>query len=273
MVGLLLCLENHKPKTPPPATPSCPASSPLPGDAPPLAPPLGPESTATRTAGRTDSAGTHTSGTHTDAHASGRTDSGSGTHSGTRAAGRPRGRGRRRAEGRGRGAAETHQPEVGETPHLSEGEENGEPSTTLPSVATVMGVGRRTSVLFKKAKNGARQKKAEPEDLVNGGGDKKEQTERNPDGTEHTQNHPEPAAKAEPPTGPVPSSPRHLRSRRPSGSSDPESQSTHTPAPTAAPHTPTLDTHQHTPTKDSGERNLSTSILVSLTTFSYTSVS
>ncbi|KAG5275298.1 hypothetical protein AALO_G00145840 [Alosa alosa] len=273
--------ENHKPKTPPPTTPSCPASSPLPGDAPPLAPSLGPEST-----------GTHTPGTHTGTRTAGRpegTDTAgtpTGTHTqGTRLAARSRGRGRRRVEGQGVGSdkAETPQAEVGETPNLPEGGENGLPYSTVPSVATVMGVGRRTSVLFKKAKNGARQRKAEPVGLVNGGGVEKGHMEHAPDRPERFHSEPEPVSKAEPPTEPVskaepptepvskgdpptepvskaepptepvskaepptepvPSSPRHLRSRGPS--SDSESQNTHTPVPA-----PALAPQTHKPTLD-----------------------
>ncbi|XP_041944657.1 bromodomain and PHD finger-containing protein 3 isoform X2 [Alosa sapidissima] len=273
--------ENHKPKTPPPTTPSCPASSPLPGDAPPLAPSLGPEST-----------GTHTPGTHTGTRTAGRpegTDTAgtpTGTHTqGTRLAARSRGRGRRRVEGQGVGSdkAETPQAEVGETPNLPEGGENGLPYSTVPSVATVMGVGRRTSVLFKKAKNGARQRKAEPVGLVNGGGVEKGHMEHAPDRPERFHSEPEPVSKAEPPTEPVskaepptepvskgdpptepvskaepptepvskaepptepvPSSPRHLRSRGPS--SDSESQNTHTPVPA-----PALAPQTHMPTLD-----------------------
>lgn len=222
---LLLSAENHKAKTPPPTDPSCPASSPLPGDAPPLAPPLGPESTGTRTAGRS------------------------------------RGRGRRRAEGRGRGVAGAEEPleDVGGLPNLPEGGENGLPSPTTPPVSTAMGVGRRTSVLFNKAKNGARLKKAEP--VVNGSvAEKSDSPERDsrppptlllPDRPEHAPS--EPSSKTEPAPAPSPSSPRHLRSRGPSALFHSESQNTHTQTHTPAPHTHTPTSDTHTPAKDSGK--------------------
>ncbi|XP_022537893.2 bromodomain and PHD finger-containing protein 3 [Astyanax mexicanus] len=115
---------------------SCPTSSPLPADAPPNAPMFCLETGGTTTP----------------------------SQSGKRQVGR----GRVRAQGRGHSEA-AGQTEVEEEKLLKENGEiaclqeaepvNGVSSLESPPASPVLGVGRRTSILFKKAKNGARKRK------------------------------------------------------------------------------------------------------------------
>uniref|UniRef100_A0A8B9HB36 Bromodomain and PHD finger containing, 3a n=1 Tax=Astyanax mexicanus TaxID=7994 RepID=A0A8B9HB36_ASTMX len=115
---------------------SCPTSSPLPADAPPNAPMF-----CLETGGTT-------------------TPSQSGKRQVGRGRVRARGRGHSEAAGQTEVEEEKLLKENGEIACLQEAEPvNGVSSLESPPASPVLGVGRRTSVLFKKAKNGARKRK------------------------------------------------------------------------------------------------------------------
>ncbi|XP_017580653.1 bromodomain and PHD finger-containing protein 3 isoform X1 [Pygocentrus nattereri] len=142
--------ESTKSSSQKPLEPTCSTSSPLPGDAPPNAPIFCLETGGTTTSSQSNK--------------------------------RQGGRGRGRARGRGRGHSEAAgQTEVEDdtfqskenrltvAPSPKEAEPvNGVSSLESPPASPKLGVGRRTSILFKKAKNGARLSKSSPVLLQNG---------------------------------------------------------------------------------------------------------
>ncbi|XP_030632945.1 bromodomain and PHD finger-containing protein 3 [Chanos chanos] len=131
-------IDTKKSTSPKTQDSTCPASSPLPGDAPPNPPTFGLEAGGTTTPRRSNTR--------------------------QRSGGRGKGRGR----GKGMGeentgivmADETLHSEVDNT-QISGSQEEAitEVVSMETSVSPALGVGRRTSVLFKKAKNGARPTK------------------------------------------------------------------------------------------------------------------
>ncbi len=123
--------------------PTCPASSPLPGDAPPNPPMFCLEMGRTTTPAESNKPGSR----------------------------------KRRAKGKERGLKENHDQilEDDENFHRKEQDPSTQEdavirvsSTESPSDSPKMGVGRRTSILFKKAKNGTRLTKDKPVLLQNG---------------------------------------------------------------------------------------------------------
>lgn len=122
--------------------PTCPASSPLPGDAPPNPPMFCLEMGRTNTPAESNKPGSR----------------------------------KRRAKGKERGLKENHDQilEDDENVHRKEQDPSTQEdavirvsSTESPSDSPKMGVGRRTSILFKKAKNGTRLTKDKPVLLQN----------------------------------------------------------------------------------------------------------
>ncbi|XP_071016619.1 bromodomain and PHD finger-containing protein 3-like [Oncorhynchus clarkii lewisi] len=170
--------------SPPTLEPSCPVSSPLPGDAPPEPPLLGLVTTGRRSPGRSYK--------------------------------------RQRSSRSGGNGRSDDDAEVGETPTPCKQEEASQEVSPLETPSPPMnacplvGVGRRTSVLFKKAKNGARLAKNKAAQLQN-----RRTTEAKTNGLDRTPTIPKPPSvtalsnPVSPPTPPTPSSPssHHLRSR------------------------------------------------------------
>ncbi|XP_051958097.1 bromodomain and PHD finger-containing protein 3 [Xyrauchen texanus] len=175
--------------------PTCPASSPLPGDAPTKAPMFCLETGWTTTPGQANKPGSS----------------------------KQRGKGKQRVLNEERNQIleeEDFHTKDDDTvsPSLSEKDVNTVSSTESPSDSPKMGVGRRTSVLFKKAKNGARLTKEKPVLLQNG--------------VSTAKNYPTPPAKflSAPPAPKLSStSPHQLRSRGPSVCSDSEGEKSHAP--------------------------------------------
>lgn len=155
---------------------SCPASSPLPGDAPLEPPVLGIVTGGRRSPGRSYK--------------------------------------RQRSSRSGSKSQGEDEAEVGETPSSQpEAVHEVTPLGTPPAAPPPVGVGRRTSVLFKKAKNGARMAKnrCPPQQNGKSGEDKS-------NGLDSTPSSPHPSVPALPPTPnaspeAVPPSTHHLRSK------------------------------------------------------------
>ncbi|XP_072521637.1 bromodomain and PHD finger-containing protein 3 isoform X2 [Salminus brasiliensis] len=175
-----------------PPEPTCPTSSPLPGDAPPNAPIFCLETGGTTTPSQSRK--------------------------------RQGGKGRGRARGRGRGHSEAAglmnmeddtSKENGQT--MDAGPVNGVSSLESPPASPKHGVGRRTSILFKKAKNGARLSKSKPVSLQNRG-----------NAGEAAEKRLHPSLLSAPPTPKSsPPSPHHLHFR--GISSDSETEQSHSP--------------------------------------------
>ncbi|XP_016143939.1 bromodomain and PHD finger-containing protein 3-like isoform X1 [Sinocyclocheilus grahami] len=176
--------------------PTCPASSPLPGDAPPNPPMFCLE------AGRTTTAQSNKTGSR-----------------------------KQRAKGKERGLKENHDQTLEEDKNFHTKEQDPSTqedavirvsSTETPSDSPKMGVGRRTSILFKKAKNGTRLAKDKPVLLQNG-------VSKAENVASSEQTTPAKLLSASPaPKSPSPS-PHQLRSRGLSTCSDSEGEKAHSP--------------------------------------------
>lgn len=136
---------------------------------------------------------------------------------------------KQRAKAKERGLRENHDQTLEEDENFHTKEEDTSPqedavnrvsSAESPSESPKMGVGRRTSILFKKAKNGARPTKDKPVLLQNGVG--KGENEASPQQTAPAKLLPAPPA----PKSPSPS-PHQLRSRGLSTCSDNEGEKAH----------------------------------------------
>ncbi|KAI4875069.1 hypothetical protein NFI96_033361 [Prochilodus magdalenae] len=191
--------ESTKSSSQKPPELTCPTSSPLPGDAPPNA-----------TIFCLETGGTTTS-------------SQSSKRQGGRGRGRVRGRGRGHSETAGQTEVEdrTFQPKesrltVAQSPKEADAV-NGVSSLESPPASPKLGVGRRTSILFKKAKNGARQSKS-PSVLLQNGHNTEEMSEKLPQTSLLSA---PPTPKSSPP------SPHQLRSR--AASSDSETERSRSP--------------------------------------------
>lgn len=175
--------------------PTCPASSPLPGDAPPNPPMFCLEMGRTSTPAESNKPGSR----------------------------------KRRAKGKERGLKENYDQilEDDENVHRKEQDPSTQEdpvirvaSTESPSDSPKMGVGRRTSILFKKAKNGTRLTKDKPVLLQNGVS--KAENDVSPEQTTPAKLLSAPPA----PKLPHPS-PHQLRSRGLSACSDGEGEKAH----------------------------------------------
>ncbi|XP_077059640.1 bromodomain and PHD finger-containing protein 3 [Siphateles boraxobius] len=175
--------------------PICPASSPLPGDSPPNPPMFFLETGRTTTPAQSNKPGSR----------------------------------KQRAKGKERGLRENHDKTLEEDENFHTKEKDTSPqedavsrvsSAESPSDSPKMGVGRRTSILFKKAKNGARPTKDKPVLLQNGVS--KGENDASPQQTAPAKLLPAPPA----PKSPSPS-PHQLRSRGLSTCSDNEGEKAH----------------------------------------------
>ncbi|XP_066526565.1 bromodomain and PHD finger-containing protein 3 [Hoplias malabaricus] len=176
------------------SVPTCPTSSPLPGDAPPNTPIFCLE----------------TGGTNTSSHSS--------KPPGGRGRGRARGRARAHSEAAGQTKVEDDTLQLKENAqtlapcHLEVESVNGVSSLESPPDSPKLGVGRRTAILFKKAKNGTRLSKSKHAPLQN---------ELSTEDTSETL--PQSNLLSAPPTPKSsPPSPHHLRSRGVSSDSERE---------------------------------------------------
>lgn len=174
--------------SPPVLEPTCPISSPLPGDAPLEPPVLGIVTGGRRSPGRSYK--------------------------------------RQRSSRNGSKSQGEDEAEVGETPSLQPEAVHEATPLGSPPTLPLVGVGRRTSVLFKKAKNGVRMGKTKSTPQQNG-----KTPEEKTNGLDNTPVSPKSASVANitslPPTpnaSPTPPSPssHHLRSRGPSSESEAE---------------------------------------------------
>lgn len=177
--------------------PTCPASSPLPGDSPPNPPMFCLETGRTTTPAQSNKPGSR----------------------------------KQRAKGKERGLRENHDQTLEEDENFHTKEEDTSPQEdTVSRVSSAeslsdspkMGVGRRTSILFKKAKNGARLTKDKPVLLQNGVS--KAENDASPEQTTPAKLLSAPPA----PKSPSPSS-HQLRSRGLSTCSDNEGEKAHSP--------------------------------------------
>ncbi|XP_028855039.1 bromodomain and PHD finger-containing protein 3 isoform X2 [Denticeps clupeoides] len=179
---------NPNSKSPASQEPSCPASSPLPGDAPPNPPIFGPENSGTRTPGLCKL---------------------------------QKSRGRKRSDCQEQSLFDPDTKDGG-IPCLTGDAVNGLSSPVTPPASPVLGVGRRTSVLFQKAKNGTRLKKTKPANRLHNG----DTAEDSSNGGPISPSEPSEATLLSVQTSPPP---RHLRSRGPSASSESELEKPESP--------------------------------------------